>query len=305
MNKSRIERLAQLLPADAGIFTAGRQPGGAPPSLAERMAIALSAPDFLHRFVMEFVTHGEPMPPSAHESWLRRAHSHFAGENVVPDNIMLAVEQLTHAGYEFTRQVLNALLVSQDITFPQIAEQLDLNVDTVRCHEQLHFNVKDRGADAAYIARLVYPNGRFQSLRPDGVDELPIDQRLLMAGYTFGAREVLWLAGMTTDQNGPPSVEQSLKEFEQSLVQNALQLTRAGGLNNTVSPGIAHGKSVLISRRNESRNSPLPTSQTNDISLGAAILTSMPRSQVERDIKEAAAEQRLARHEAALGIVPV
>ena len=187
---------------------------------------------------------------------------------------MLAVEQLTLPANEFARHVLNALLICRDCTYEQIAEHISLNVDAVRFYEELHWNVRDR-TEENYIAGLVFPTGRFQMLKTDGMDVLPIAQRLLIAGYTHGAREVLWLAGINNDQN-PPSVEQGLKDFEQNLVQNALQLARAGGLNAKHAPGINHGKSLLVSRRkSDSAKSERVSRALPDISIGQGILISL------------------------------
>jgi len=240
---------------------------------------------------------GEALPASIQELWLRRAYSQYAVENVLPDPVMIQVEQLVVPANQFTRHVLHALLVSRDISCAQIAEHLGLDEQVVLAYEQLHFNYKERTADKAYIARLIYPEGRFQSFRTDGVEEMTSEARLLVAGYTHGAQEVLWLAGMGDDQN-PPSVEQSLKEFEDALVTNALQLARAGALNATSAPGIAHGKSLLVSKRNvELVKNPALVGQP-DISLGDAIILAMRRKTDEEAEQEiAAADARLNDHE--------
>ncbi len=295
MTRHRIEQLAKLLPADAEFFTAGRPPDAAPPGLAERIAMAVNAPDFARRFLTHFVVRGTPLPPTAHESWLRRAHSHFAGANVIPDPIMIQVEQLTLAVNEFTRHVLNGLLVSKDISFAQIAEHLGLDVQAVIAYEQLHFNYRDRTSDKAYAARLIYPEGRFQSLKTDGFEAMTVEARLLIAGYTHGAKEVLWLAGLNHDEN-PPSTEQSLKNFEDALVTNAMQLARAGALNGTTAPGIAHVKSLLVAKRNSEQLKDLPRIGQPDISLGNAILLSMPRTKEGAERATAAANARAKGH---------
>ena len=288
MNRHRIEALTLLLSADAGMFAAGRPPGAAPPSLAERLAIAVNDPGFGYKFVMDFVTRCEPLPPAVHESWLRRAHSHHAGANVVPDCVMLAVEQLVSPVNEFTRHILNALLICRDCTYAQIAEHLGLDADTLRCYEQLHFDVRDHAGEAAYISRLVFPEGRFPTLATDGMEELPVAQRLLIAGYTHGAREVLWLAGMTIDQD-PPSTERSLKEFESALLSNALQLARNGALNSKTAPGIGHAKTLLAAQRNNNSSKQV-SHALPDISIDRAILMSMGADEEAVKLESAIAE---------------
>ena len=288
MNRNFLLALVETLPADAGIFSAGRQPGLPPPSLAERHFVALNTPDFGHKFVIYHVTRGDALPAAAHEPWLRRAHSHYAGSNVVPDPVMLVVEQLMLPASEFNRRVLNALLVSRDCTFGQIASWLGLDEQVVIAYQQLHWNVGNQSA--AQIAQLVLPEGRFPTLRPDGMEEMTISQRLLVAAQLHGSREILWLAGISNDQT-PPSLEQSLKEFEQSLVQNALQLARAGALNSKLAPGISHGKSLLSAKRNSEPVNPAKAG-LQDFSLGDGILLSMPRTKEEAELRQAAAYEQ-------------
>jgi hypothetical protein len=215
---------------------------------------------------------------------------------LLPDPVIIQVELLAVPANQFTRHVLHALLLSRDISFPQIAEHLGLDEQVVIVFHQLHYSVRDRAADKAYIARLIYPEGRFQSLKTDGVEEMTIEERLLIAGYTHGAKEVLWLAGMGDDQN-PPSTEQNLKNFEDALVNNALQLARTGSLNSSSAPGVERGKSILVAKRNvELVNDPARVGQP-DISLGDAILLSMPKTKAGAERATAAADARLQEHE--------
>jgi hypothetical protein len=298
MDKQRIEELARLLPADATMFTAGRKPGDPAPRLAEQLAIATNDPAFCHRFIIEFVLRKEPLPPAVWEACLRRAHYHFGCDGGHPDPVLLEVEQLALPSGRFKRQVLQALLVSSDCSYTQIAGWLDLGEPAVRLYELLYFNVRNRYAETAYVAGLIFPEGRLQLLKTDAVDSIPFEARLLMAGYLYGAPEVLWLAGMNTDQT-PPSITQSLKEFEETLLQNAVKLARSGALNASSAPGIAHGKSLLVSKRNveplkdSARENHLP-----DISLGNAILLSM-RRKTDKEAEEeiAAADALLEEHE--------
>jgi len=298
MNKQRIEELARLLPADATLFAAGCKPGDAAPRLAEQLAIATNNPAFCHRFIMEYVLRKEPLPPAVWEVCLRRAHYHFSCTAGHPDPVLLEVEQLALPSGRFKRQVLQALLVSSDCSYTQIAGWLDLGEPVIKLYELLYFNIRNRYAETAYVAGLIFPEGRMQLLKTDAADSLPFEARLLMAGYLYGAPEVLWLAGINTDQT-PPSVTQSLKEFEETLLQNAVKLARSGALNASSSPGIAHGKSLLAAKRNgDASNNPARENHMPDISLGDAIMLSMRRKTTEEvEQEQAAAMARMEEHE--------
>jgi hypothetical protein len=271
MNRKRIEQMVRLLPANASIFTNGRPVGGQPPRLAERLATAVNNPGFCHCFVLEFVARDEALPASVHEQCLRRAFNHYAGRNVIEDQVMLRVEELTLLMSQFTREVLNALLVAKDATYAQIAERLSLKVEVAKMYEQLHFNVRDRLAEKAYIAGIVFPAGRMQMLKADAAVDLPLETQLLQAGLIHGAEQVLWLAGITPEQTDSPVAEKYLKDFEQELIANAIHLARGGHLNCKTAPGINHAKSLLTANRNAVAP---PRSQGDDeMGLGAVGMT--------------------------------
>ena len=284
MTAHRIEQLVRLLPLEATLFSPNRGPGATVPRFAECLAGALNDPAFGHRFAIEYVGRFESLPAAVYELWFRRAYLHYAGTNEIPDSIMTQVEQLVLPGSQSTRDILNALLVCQDATHAQIAGFLGLDVQVIQFYEKLHFNVRDRAADKTYMARLVYPQGRFDSLKTDGVNDLSTASRLLMAGHQFGAHEVLWLAGLNTAQTERPSVEQHLKEFVGALLQNAVQLARAGALNAKSAPGIAHAKTVLSAKRNDDSKTPTSTDPFgSSVSIGQSILLSMRHEITEED----------------------
>ncbi len=295
MDKKRITELVRLLPVEAAIFSPDRRPGTAAPRFAECLASALNDPAFGYKFVAEYVGRGESLPAAVYEPWLRQAYFYYNGTDAPPHPVIVGVEQLVQPACESSRNILNALLVCRDIAYEKIAECLGLDEEVVCVYEQLHFNVRDRADDKTYIARLVFPDGRFGSLKPDGTEAMSVATRLLMAGHLSGADEVLWLAGLNTAQKSPPSAEQALKNFEGALLENAVQLARSGALNSKSAPGIAHGKSLLVAKRSrEAANSPAPFDPTTDyMSVGKSILLSMPKSQAEADEEMAAAKARL------------
>jgi len=253
MNHARIVQLAGLLPTDTTLFTAGRKPGDPAPRLVQRLAIAGNDPAFGHRFLMEFVQRNESLPAAVHEVWLRRAYDYYATDSALPDQILLQVEQLVLLPNQFVRSVLHALLVCRDCTYAQIAEQLALCEHVIRVYEQLHWNMRARADEPAYLAQIVLPEGRLHLLKTDAVDDLPFETRLLIAAHHYGMEEVLWLAGLSTGQTDPPSVTQSLKDFEETLLQNAVKLARSGALNACSAPGIAHAKTLLVAKNNHLR----------------------------------------------------
>ncbi len=276
MNRKRIEQLARILPGDAAIFTAGLKPQDPALRPAEQLAIAASDPAFCYHLIMEFVARNEPLPVEVCEACLRRAFNHYATNSGLPDSVNLQVEQLSHPARRIERNVLQALLISRDCSYTQIANWLDLGEPAVKLYEILHWNVRHRSAEAAYIAGLVFPEGRVALLKTGAAESLPFEARLLIAGHLYGAKEVLWLAGINTADAQPPSANQSRKDFEQTVLENAVQLARSGALNSKSAPGIAHAKTIIAAEQSrESAGNPATSHNSNNISISDAILLSM------------------------------
>ena len=151
-----------------------------------------------------------------------------------------------------TRDVLHALLICRDATLEQIAEWLTLSPEVVQLYEQLHFNVRDRADEKAYIARIVFPWGRVALLNPDVVANLSYASQLLQGGHRYGAQQVLVLSGLETEAE-LPSVVESCHELEQTIMANAVQLVRSGYQNSTKATGLNHAMSLMTAMRDGGR----------------------------------------------------
>ena len=73
----------------------------------------------------------------------------------------------------------------------------------------------------------------------------------MRVGRDHGWQAVAQLAGLLTIEDGDESVETMLTDMERTMAANARMLARAGHLNRKDSPGIRHGKSLMLRAKKE------------------------------------------------------
>jgi hypothetical protein len=187
---------------------------------AQKQARCLSDPAAGYNFVISLSQARQPFPPAVAAICpvLYRLYCYRAAF----DPIMTEVLSLLDRHQAGTANVLNALLLAQDTTYRDIAADLGLREDVVRLYHELLFNVKDRLNERAYIASIVYPQGRLADTA-----NLHPGQALLIAGCEHGRDEVLRLAGMHIGRDEATSVELA-KHFEQLTLRRALDRLQYG-----------------------------------------------------------------------------
>ena len=73
----------------------------------------------------------------------------------------------------------------------------------------------------------------------------------MRAGWDYGWEDVARLAGLLKIEDADESPETMLAEVERTVATNARMLARAGHLNRKDSPGIRHGKSLMLRAKKE------------------------------------------------------
>jgi hypothetical protein len=86
---------------------------------------------------------------------------------------------------------------------------------------------------------------------------------LMRTGRDYGWREVARLAGLRPMEDADESSETMLADMEKTMAANARMLARAGHLNRKDSPGIRHGKTLMMRPKPE-----LMRPQADDDKLG-------------------------------------
>lgn len=123
-----------------------------------------------------------------------RAYRFLQGD---PDPLMEQVVALQTPGNKGIATQIKALLLTGTYGFNQIAEKMGIHPEVVVAYEKLCFNIVDRNEDHAFIANLVYPEGRLVEGKEDYLAQATLEELMLRAGYTHGVDHILYLSGLS------------------------------------------------------------------------------------------------------------
>jgi len=160
-----------------------------------------------------------------------------------------------------TRQVLQGFLCARDISPEGIALQLELDPEVVKLYEALFFNVRGRGE--GFRASVMFPETRLGAVGEMEKEFEDLDRTLMRVGQNHGWKEVARLAGLRTIEDDDESSETMLADMEKTIAANARTLARAGHVNRKESPGIRHGKTLMMRPKPEAERQ-----QTGDDKVG-------------------------------------
>ena len=142
------------------------------------------------------------------------------------------------------RQVLQGFLCARDISLEGIVLQLELEAEVVELFEALFFNVRERGD--GFRAGVLFPETRIGAVVEAEKDFDDLERTLMRVGQDHGWREVARMAGLISMEDADESSETMLTDMERTIAANARMLARAGHLNRKDSPGIRHGKTLMM-----------------------------------------------------------
>ncbi len=162
------------------------------------------------------------------------------------------------------RRVLQGFLCARDISFDGIASLLDLDPEVVRLFEALFFNV--RGRSDSLCAGVMFPETRIGAVVEAEMDYHETEMTLMRVGRDYGWKEVARLAGLRTLEDEGESTDDTLAGMERTVAANARMLARAGHLNRKDSPGIKHGKSLMMRPKPEGMR---PQTDDDKVGLGS------------------------------------
>lgn len=122
-----------------------------------------------------------------------RAYNYIKGGE---DPAVAGAVALTGAANIQTANTIRALLVTKNSNCKYVASKLALPVDVVTAYEKLFFNILDRKTDHAFIASIIYPNGRMVEAMENYLEQTGIGELMLRAGHLHGTSHVLYAAGI-------------------------------------------------------------------------------------------------------------
>jgi hypothetical protein len=266
MNTTAIHETFDLLPSDSVAYRCnppvnGRKTKNSPMPAHLRWAEAVNDPQWGWRVAMTHQASGEPLPPSLRDPHIRRAYRYLQGAR--DDQMAQAHALKASPNCMTTRRVLQGFLCARDISLEGIASVLELDADVVKLFEALFFNVRGRGD--SFNAGVMFPETRIGAVIEAESDYHEVDLMLMRVGRDYGWKEVARLAGLRAIED--ESTEDTLADMERTIAANARMLARAGHLNRKDSPGIRHGKTLMMRPKPEAVRQ-----QTGDDKLGLGSL---------------------------------
>lgn len=130
-----------------------------------------------------------------------------------------------------TREVIQAMLVTNQITIEKIAEVTGMDRLVIEAYEALFFNVIDRWKDHLMLRNHVYPNSRLEEMTENYFVKSNLGTVLKRIGYNRGMDSLLHYAGFRTNYNQQMSNAQAVEAFQTEMTNQGAQLVRDGFLN--------------------------------------------------------------------------
>jgi len=278
MHRSDIYKISQVIPRDTSAFSnlpfqiAAEDDVG---YKTEMFARCYSDPSFVWNLVRMYSLLEEPLP--IEESYelitykgydiIREAYNFLRfGEG--SEDLIFAVSIDSNMD-PYTKNVLRALLLVEDVSCEQITQKTGIPERVVRIYEELFYNVWDRQDDQLFIASLINPEGAFAELNPNYQARTDYAELLRRTGYKYNIEDVLSLAGLRGyEVNG--TTQNLVAEFENRLMANALFLANTGFMNSRNNVGISNAKNLLAAAKH---GGDTDTAQTDNIGLGGIAST--------------------------------
>lgn len=247
MNTNAVRETFRLLPADSVAYRCnpplfGRKSQNPPMAAHSRWAEAMNDPQWGWRVAMTHHASREPLPASLRDPHIRRAYRYLQGTR--DDQMAMAHALKASPDCKNTGQVLQGFLCARDISLEGIALQLELDAEVVKLFAALFFNVRGRGD--GFRAGVLFPETRIGAVVEAEKDFHEVDLMLMRVGRDYGWKDVARLAGLISMEDADESSETMLADMERTIAANARMLALAGHLNRKDSPGIRHGKTLMM-----------------------------------------------------------
>ena len=244
MNTHAVHDSIRLLPSNSAVFHHGLATHGSlslasSPEAHDCWTEAITSRQWGWRIASSYHAAQEPLPPSLSDQDVRRAYHYLGGNR---DDAMAQARSLMRRGT--TRTTLQGLLCARDITLEGIASLLGLETEVVRLFESLFFSVRSR--ETTYVLDQVLPGTRLGAVEEAHRDYTQEDLIMMRTGRDYGWQEVARLAGLSPMEAPNETSETMLADMEKTMAANARMLARSGYLNRQRSPGIQHGKTLMM-----------------------------------------------------------
>lgn len=181
----------------AGLYSCENIPGLSESQLRDIMHYATCHKNlhFGWDFATDMAASTLPFPAflEGDDLYVWRAYQYLKGAE---DPVIAGAVAITSEGNKNLRNQIHALLVSEDVDHEFVSDRLSISLEVVKAYEKLFFNVLDRKADHAFIASVVYPDGRMVEAMEDYLETTGFGDLMMRAGLTNGKDFVLYAGGI-------------------------------------------------------------------------------------------------------------
>lgn len=181
----------------AGLYSCESIPGLSESQLRDIMHYATCHKNlhFGWDFAIDMAASTLPFPAflEGDDLYVWRAYQYLKGAE---DPVIAGAVAITSEGNKNLRNQIHALLVSEDVDHEFVSDRLSISLEVVKAYEKLFFNVLDRKADHAFIASVVYPDGRMVEAMEDYLETTGFGDLMMRAGLTNGKDFVLYAGGI-------------------------------------------------------------------------------------------------------------
>lgn len=197
----------------------------------QRYAYAYADLKFAWRYVQVLLRNGIPLPSflkATVDGPVIKLYRHLAYDVHDVDVFEAMMLAMTPQRRQ-EKNIVNALLVSKDFKLDAVVRATGLEPSAIGMYEKLFFNVLDRRHEAAYMAAVVYPDGRMVEVMDNYLqgDGAILPKLLMRAGRSGGSEDVLYNAGMLAGL-GSQSVRSNTTNLEHALMATGYMMARAG-----------------------------------------------------------------------------
>ena len=204
---------------------------------------------FGHYFVRGLLREKKAFPlwlKSDDHKWLYRYYLFERGatDETVESAVMLALPEMTG-----TRQVIEALILSYDSSFAEIASKTGWSERVISAYEKLFFNIRDRLQDHLFLAQVAYPHTRIVETYPDYISNEDIGRLLRRIGHNNGIDHVLHFAGVKSELVSLLSSHDTPHKLEGTIMANGYLLARNGWLNDAKAEVIRSSRMFLAAAK--------------------------------------------------------
>lgn len=126
---------------------------------------------------------------------------------------------------------INGLLLCGDMSYANIAIELNLDPNVVAAYEKLFFNVVDRHMDHMFIRNVVYPHGRLVEMYENYLENEELGNILKRVGFNNGKDDVLHFAGFRSGLLNSLASQNMPVKLESIIMANGYLLAKNGWAN--------------------------------------------------------------------------